>query len=61
MDFNPKVNKLIKRHYRETPVSGSEALRDKFSDILEVQNTFPTTGVRSRVVSNAITKESPMS
>ena len=59
MDFNPEVNEWIKHRYR---VSGPEASRVKFSDILEeVQSSFPTSSISSYVVSNAITKEFPTS
>ena len=62
MDFNPEVNQWIKRRYRESPASGPGASRIKFSDILEeVQNAFPTGNISTYIVSNAISKEFPMS
>ena len=62
MDFNPEVNHWIKSRFREVPISGPESSRIKFSDILEeVQHAFPTSNVSSFVVSNATSKEFPMS
>ena len=62
MNFNPEVNRWIKTRYREAPVSGPEASRIKFSDVLaEVQHAFPTMNVSTVVVSDAISKEFPMS
>jgi hypothetical protein len=62
MDFNPEVNQWIKRRYRASPTSEQGASRIKFSDILdEVQRAFPTSNISTYIVSNAISKEFPMS
>ena len=62
MDFNPELNQWLKRRYQETPVNGPEAKRVKFSDIFEeAQKAFPSSNISSYSVSNALSKEFPMS